>query len=185
MADCSIPKAADDKKRQVIISSLPTETTFSDIFSIIWGGKVESVEYIPQSTQASALFTSNEACARYLKATRGGISNAFNDDDRIIQIELGTSPDPKVFSSDHHGSNRSRCIEITGSIIGWRDVEELEALASNHDCSIESLELRKKCKVCFFKIVQDKFTLLTCNIAGEFGDSIFVNRTCPVVLSSL
>ena len=148
-AEYLISKAADVKKRRVTISNLPPEATFSDIFSIVWGGKVESVEWLPETTHASVLFTSSEDCARYLNSTRGDILNAFDEDNQIIHVEIGASSDPEVFSSIHHGSNKSRCIKITGSLISWKDAGEIDTLAINHDCNVEFLELKKKRKVCF------------------------------------
>ena len=64
-------------------------------------------------------------------------------------MDIRTSSDPETVPSNYHGFNSSRCIKITGSIISWKDAEEMETLASNHDNTLESLEFKYNCKVCF------------------------------------
>ena len=130
------------------LSNLPLEVSSSDVLPLVWGGTVEAVRRTPGSTYASVLFVTCEACARYYDATRKGIRNAFDADDRIINVQPETLDASDLATSKYNDIEASRCIRIAGSSMSWDDAERLETLAGADNRKFESFKLKKTCKVC-------------------------------------
>ena len=133
--------------RRVKLSNLPSEASFSNVLSMVWGGKVEAIRRAPRSDHASILFVSCDACTKYCNATIEGIRFTFNGDDRLITVQPETLDKSDLATSIYHATDASRCLRIAGSNLSWKDIEELETVAGEEHRDFETLKLKKDSKV--------------------------------------
>jgi hypothetical protein len=63
----------DSEMRTVKLINLPTDATYSDVFSVVWGGEIQALNFTPGSTFAEVQFLKGEDCAGYFAATTNDI----------------------------------------------------------------------------------------------------------------
>ena len=87
----------------------------------------------------------------YQDATREGIRNAFDEDDRLVIVKPETLISSDLTTSKYHNLDDSRCVQIAGSKISWKDIEELEILARDNERNFEFFMVKKTCKVYYLR----------------------------------
>jgi hypothetical protein len=96
----------------VKLSNLPAECELKDIFSIIWGGRVQSLRYTKGENTCEVLFLTADACKAYCHDAAAGI--AWPDDpNRLITIDSVSEDEPTDFETGLVATPVSRCLRVT------------------------------------------------------------------------
>jgi hypothetical protein len=123
--------------RRVILVNLPAELELKEIFSIIWGGRVESLRYTPGESTCTVLFLTADACKSYCRAAAAGVPWP-KDHTRLITIASVEERKPNEFESGLVETQVSRCIRVT-KISQNVGLEVLKAVAMEKERVVERM----------------------------------------------
>lgn len=101
--------------RRVKISGIPMNYTASQVLSLVWGGRVERLEYKSGSEEATILFMQHEDCESFYKATGNGIDIPGHPN-RWAMVKLAERPEAAhQFLRGIIAIEGTRCIRAVGA----------------------------------------------------------------------
>lgn len=105
--------------RRVKLTNLPSDSSFATIQSLIWGGRLEEIDYIPGRNSAYVRFMRGEDCKKYIDATGNGI-DLPNDKGRIIWVEVMEDAEPVgELLKGYYDAGVTRCVRAIGIDDDW------------------------------------------------------------------
>lgn len=125
------------QKRLVKVTNLPITSTVASIQALIWGGRIEKIDYSPGNSFAWVLFMRGEDCEKYFTATANGI-NYPDDPNRVVWVEMG---DPVTVNEKLRGfydAGHTRCVRAVGADEDWGQMT-LTKLASAKNRKLERI----------------------------------------------
>lgn len=131
--------------RRVKLTNLPTTSTLKSVLALVWGGRVEAIEYTDGNKYAFITFMKPEDCKAYYEATSNGIEYPGSDE-RIIWVES----DPQGVMAINEAldnlirNNATRVIRAVGVDSDW-GIMGLDKIASaNNRLVVEILDGRNQ-----------------------------------------
>ncbi|KAF2085236.1 hypothetical protein K490DRAFT_67885, partial [Saccharata proteae CBS 121410] len=144
-----------DPKRQVKLTNLPINSTCTDVCSIIWGGRLERIDYSPGNNFAWVTFMRGEDCAKYYMDTSNGIEYP-GQPDRTVWVEMGDPLPVGEMIRGFYDSDFSRCVRAVGVDADWKE-STLNYLAAGTNRKVEKVILGAN-PVGQLRVVEFRFT---------------------------
>lgn len=122
---------AGAQKRLVKLTNLPITSTVASIQALIWGGRIEKIDYSPGNSFAWVLFMRGEDCKKYFIATTNGIDYP-DDPNRVVWVEMG---DPVTVNEKLRGfydAGHSRCVRAVGADEDWGQMALTKLASAKH-----------------------------------------------------
>jgi hypothetical protein len=114
----SLTYFADSLMRTVKLTNLPTDATHADVFALIWGGNVQSVNFNPKSSYAEVQFLRAEDCAKYFAATTNDIKYP-KEPERFITVEKGVPEPTHEMVKSYIDRGITRCVRVLDAGAEW------------------------------------------------------------------
>ncbi|GME64236.1 hypothetical protein GTA08_BOTSDO00554 [Neofusicoccum parvum] len=106
------------QKRLVKLTNLPLTATIDNVQSLVWGGRVEKLDYIPGTSFAWVLFMRGEDCEKYFSDTANGIDYP-GDSNCIIWVEMGEPVSVNEMLRGLYDAGNTRCVRAVGADEDW------------------------------------------------------------------
>jgi hypothetical protein len=98
--------------RRVTLANLPAQLELKEIFSIIWGGRIQMVKYTAGESTCVVTFLTDDACKTYCRQAAIGIPWP-KDKTRIITIAKVEIRRPNEFEAGLVETKVSRCVRLS------------------------------------------------------------------------
>ncbi|KAF2742861.1 hypothetical protein M011DRAFT_471895 [Sporormia fimetaria CBS 119925] len=110
--------------RTAMLKGLGHLTTYHQIQSVVWGGRLESIHLPPKAGDfAMVKFVTAEGCRKYFDATENGIEVPTEKGKLVILVEQSAGPNSVSDVLQHCiEGDVSRCVRAIGADEDWSDV---------------------------------------------------------------